>query len=286
MYSHISELGFPIQALVAAAENVYRKPNPEMWEYMVANLNGDVEPDPKFSFYCGDAAGRVKDWKKGAKKDFSCSDRKFAANVGVPFFTPNELFLEESADVTFDWDGVDPAVLCKAVKGKTEPTEYHTKEQEMVITVGLPASGKSTFTKKHFVPHNYVRVNRDTLGTAAKCKKAAREALGEGLSVVIDNTNGPPSARAEFIALAQELDIPVRCFYFTTPKEVAEHLNYVRVRETKGEVRRIPQVAYNVYKSKFKEPSKSEGFDSITKIDFVPDFRDDPKFEKMFMQWT
>jgi len=58
------------------------------------------------------------------------------------------------------------------------------------------------------------------------------------------------------------------------------------VRETKGEVRRIPPVAYNVYKKNFKEPSKSEGFNSIVKIDFVPDLRDDPKFEKMFMKWT
>ena len=33
--------------------------------------------------YVGDAAGRAKEWAPGKPKDFSCSDRKFAANLGV-----------------------------------------------------------------------------------------------------------------------------------------------------------------------------------------------------------
>lgn len=112
----------------------------------------------------------------------------------------------------------------------------------MVIMVGRPASGKSTFVEKYFVPHNYTRVNRvstlalatliisqDTLKTPAKCKAVAKEALNEGLSVVIDNTNGSAATRAEYIALARAKDVPVRCFYMTTEQEVANHLNYIRV---------------------------------------------------------
>jgi len=279
------QLGFPLQALIAGAENLYRKPNSEMWDYFVANLNKGVEPDSDVSFYCGDAGGRAKDWKKGAKKDFSCSDRKFAANVGVNFYTPDAFFLEEK-EAVFDWDGINPVELYNSLKGKVLQDEYHKDTQEMVVLVGPPASGKSTFSKKYFVPHEYTRVNRDELSTAAKCKKVADEALGEGLSVVVDNTNGAPSARQEFIDLAQKHDVPARCIFINTPFEVADHLNYVRVRETKGAVRRIPQVAYNVYKKNFVAPEKSEGFEEVIEIDFIPDFRDDPDFEKMFLQWT
>ena len=39
--------------------------------------------------------------------------------------------------------------------------------------MGPPASGKSSFCENHLVPHGYVRVNRDTLGTAAKCMKVS-----------------------------------------------------------------------------------------------------------------
>jgi bifunctional polynucleotide phosphatase/kinase len=33
--------------------------------------------------YVGDAAGRAKEWSPGKPKDFSCSDRMFAANLGI-----------------------------------------------------------------------------------------------------------------------------------------------------------------------------------------------------------
>jgi bifunctional polynucleotide phosphatase/kinase len=37
------------------------------------------------SFFVGDAAGRQY---PGRKSDFSSTDRKWALNIGIPFFTP------------------------------------------------------------------------------------------------------------------------------------------------------------------------------------------------------
>jgi len=110
--------------------------------------------------------------------------------------------------------------------------------------------------------------------------------LTEGLSVVVDNTNPSADTRAEFISVAQAKDIPVRCFVMQTSTEVVEHLNYVRVRETNGETRRIPEVAYRTYNKKFDHPVKSEGFSEVRLIDFIPDFREDAEFETMWKQWT
>ena len=81
------------------------------------------------------------------------------------------------------------------------------------------------------------------------------------------------------------LGIPCRCFVMKTPLELARHLNLVRQNQTKGKVRRIPDVGYNVYKKNFQAPSKEEGFSEILEIDFVPEFQNSSD-ERLFRQWT
>lgn len=56
--------------------------------------------------------------------------------------------------------------------------------------------------------------------------------------------------------------------------------------ETDGAVRRIPDVAYRTYNKGFDEPEKSEGFEEIIKIEFIPDLREDKDFEKLFKSFT
>jgi bifunctional polynucleotide phosphatase/kinase len=154
--------------------------------------------------------------------------------------------------------------------------------QELIIMIGRPASGKSTFTETYLVPKGYARVNRDTLKTMPKCLKVCKEELDKGNSVVIDNTNPTSDGRAEFISLAKERKIPVRCFIMNTPKNLNEHLNLFRERLV--DVRRIPDIAFNQFNSKYEEPTLKEGFTEIHKINFVPTFKDDDSKELFFLR--
>ena len=154
-----------------------------------------------------------------------------------------------------------------------------------MLLVGRPASGKSTFSQHHFQPHGYVNINRDTLRTQSKCLKAVQEGLKSGKSVVIDNTNPSKSGRAEFIKLAQSAKVPVRCFLFTASAHLTDHLNYYRMYQTKGKVRRIPDVAYRVYEKNYEEPELKEGLEEIKRIDFIPVF-DTEEDEQLFKKWA
>lgn len=278
----VEELGFPLQALVAAATDVNRKPNTTMWDYFQEKMNGGVKLDVQSCVFVGDAAGRPKGWKAGASKDFSCSDRTFAHNVGVPFKTPEEFFFNESS-VSFEWGSIDPHAVLKKYATEIPPTDVVGKEQELIVFVGRPASGKSTFARKHFVPAGYVHVNQDTLKTKDKCVKVCREALEAGKSVVVDNTNAAASTRREYTSIAKELGLPFRCFHFETEEKLAFHLNFYR--EKIQNVRRVPDVGYNQFKSKFEEPSVKEGFVEVRKIKWAPEFTSE-EHKKLFLQRT
>ena len=275
------ECGVPLAAILATADDDFRKPSPNMFTFCIENMI-TKEVNLAESFYIGDAAGRPKDWAPGRKKDFGCSDRKFGHNAGIDFKTPEEFFLSEKP-APFDWLSFDP----KSVKTKSIPDskEFISDEQEVILFVGFPASGKSTFAKTHLIPNGYVHVNRDTLGTMAKCKNAMKEALSNGKSVVIDNTNPSPSAREPFITIAENAGVPIRCFHFQTSLELAKHLNNFREVITKGEMRHVPMVGYNMFKKHFVKPSKSEGFSSIKEIEFQRNHPDD-EHKEQFDHWT
>jgi len=278
----IKALGIPVQVFIAGGEDEYRKPATFMWDLFAKDYNGGIKPDLKESYYVGDAAGRKEGWKADRKKDFACSDRKFASNIGIPFHTPEEFFLGEDVCLDFEWGGLDVATFVTTAESKDADditdggVASLTKDhQEMVVFVGFPASGKSTLAQTYMVPKGYVHVNRDTLQTPAKCLKAAQAALAEGKSVVIDNTNPKIDGRSDYIAAAKKAKVPVRCFRFDVSEDLAKHLNYYRERITNGASPHVPRIGYAVYKKNYVEPTLKEGFSEIKVITFVPKFNSD-----------
>jgi bifunctional polynucleotide phosphatase/kinase len=113
---------------MATEKDPFRKPGRRMWDQFVTLCLQGAAPSSD-SFYCGDAAGSCdcffffsfvcvsppltprsgfKDWMPGKPKDFASSDRKFAANIGLKFFTPEELFLGIPPTTKWNWGSFDP----------------------------------------------------------------------------------------------------------------------------------------------------------------------------------
>jgi len=128
-------------------------------------------------------------------------------------------------------------------------------------------------------------VNQDTLKTKEKCMAQARLLLSQKKSVIVDNTNPEAATRAVYIGMAAAFGVPCRCFYFRVSRQLSSHLNLFRERASQGERKRLSRVVFNVFWSKWQEPSAAEGFADVSTIDFLPAF-ESPALQKMFNQLT
>ncbi|XP_064641218.1 bifunctional polynucleotide phosphatase/kinase-like [Lineus longissimus] len=268
----IAKVDIPVQVIIAKYADIYRKPAPGMWNYLVERANDGIPIDMEKSLFVGDAAGRPVNWTPKKKKDFSCSDRLFALNLGLTFYTPEEYFLKYNR-APFNMPEFDPRKLSSDASLTSSGSPISVSHQEVIVNVGCPASGKSFFSKQYLTPKGYVQISRDQLGNWQKCVAKCKQVLSGGSSVVIDNTNPDPESRSRYTAVANEMKIPCRCFLFTTTHSHCRHNEKFR-EMTDSSHQKINDMVMNSYKSRYTEPSPSEGFTEIVKVNFVPKFKD------------
>lgn len=283
----LATLKLPVQVFVASGPGVYRKPVVGMWTHLGEKANDGVPIDKAQSLFVGDAAGRPENWAPGKKKkDFSCSDRLFALNIGLKFYTPEEYFLGWKS-APYNIPEFDPRKLdCNDRLYDPPSASLISDKTEVIVAVGFPASGKSTFFHTHIIPKGYVYVNRDTLGSWQNCVAACERALKEGRSVAVDNTNPDPESRKRYVDVAKAAGVPCRCFQFTATLHQAKHNNRFREMvpsDTKH--LKVNDMVFHSYKKHFSAPTVSEGFCEILQIHFVPHFKDSES-EALFRQFS
>ncbi|CAK7220173.1 DNA kinase/phosphatase Pnk1 [Sporothrix bragantina] len=273
----LTDLGLPMTLYAATGKDRFRKPRPGMWQEMVKDLGlAEKDIDLKESLFVGDAGGRIPYLRNGktVPKDFSCSDRNLAANVGVRFETPEEYFLHEAPrEFVRGFDLADyPFADAAAATIEEAPAFTKGDGQELVVFCGPPGAGKSTFFRSHLEPLGYERVNQDTLKSKDKCVKAAAAFLQDGSSVAIDNTNPDPATRALWVDLAKKHRVSVRCVWFKTNPAICEHNDAVRSQNkllNPDNREALPRIAFNGFFSRFREPKVAEGFADITEVAFT-----------------
>lgn len=252
MISSISTI-IPIKIIGITSKDVkYRKPLPYMWNNFVSGYNPE-------SFYCGDAAGLDKRSIKGIKlpKDFADTDAKFALNCGVRFLNRDDYIISDT--LTFNNYKIKyPDIKMDITLDKKQ---FIFKQKTLIIMVGFPGSGKSTFIKK-YLPH-MTRINNDTM-KKKQIDTLLKESLENGKSIVIDNTNPSAIARSTFIKVTQPYNYTIVAIHIQTDKDLSMHNNMYRSL-TEG-VTKVPSIVYNIYKKKFVLPAEEEGFNNIMKI--------------------
>ncbi len=150
-----------------------------------------------------------------------------------------------------------------------EEEAHAAREAELVILVGLQASGKSTFYRERFAAtHEHVSKDlfRNNRKPGRRQAQLIEAALREGSPVVVDNTSPTVEDRRAIVELGRELGAKIVGYYFESP--VRQCIERNRLRTGKE---RVPDVAIYATASKLIPPSYPEGFDELFRVRLTDD---------------
>ena len=130
-------------------------------------------------------------------------------------------------------------------------------ELEIIIFMGIQASGKSTFyTRAFFSTH--MRISLDMLNTRPREKRLIEACLEVGQSLVIDNTSPFRTDREKFIAIAKNYKARVRGYYFQPNLE-----NSIERNAKRDGLSKVPACAIISRYNNIELPKFEEGFDNL-----------------------
>lgn len=224
LHNSLSSLNIPI-IFIVGIDKIIAKPNISIFEKLIQNKKYDKEN----TFYVGDALGREGDW--------SDVDKKFAENIGIKYYSPDELF---------------------SIKSDKKIIIPENINQEIIVLVGYPGSGKSTISNT-FDKSKYVTISGDEFKTSKRMIKEADKYIIDGKSIIFDATNANIEKRKEYIDFAVKNNIESRCINVKT--DIVESM----FRNNKRN-KIIPKITYYVFRKKYQEPTIEEWFKDIINI--------------------
>jgi predicted kinase len=128
---------------------------------------------------------------------------------------------------------------------------------QLIMFVGIPGSGKSTFYKERFF-NSHMRVSLDLLNTRNKEQRFLDLAFSLQQRVVIDNTNVTKMERSKYITQAKESRYEVIGYYFESVLSDCLQRNENRVGKD-----RIENAGVVAKSKQLQSPSVDEGFDAL-----------------------
>jgi bifunctional polynucleotide phosphatase/kinase len=211
----LDKIGIPMYAYIATEKDNYRKPENGMFKL----FKETQVPTIKDIFYCGDMGGR--------DIDSGDSDLHFANASKIEFCHPDDYFPKSKIRLP--------------------------KKKSMVVFIGMPGCGKTTYYTKYLKSNNYIHVNQDTLKTIKNVEKSIEQNMKDNNNICIDATNPNCKKRNVYYELAKKYEYKPTTIFF------------IRDGRGKNKTREKPvsTIAYHMYFKKLEPPVKENTPGSI-----------------------
>ena len=128
---------------------------------------------------------------------------------------------------------------------------------EIVLLIGIPASGKSSFYQRRF-SSTHVRINRDMLRTKARERSLFEWCLHHEQPCVIDDTNTTREVRARWIEPARAAGYPVNGYFIQSRIQECLERNRGRFGDAC-----IPDAGVRDHHARLEVPLLEEGFAAL-----------------------
>lgn len=142
---------------------------------------------------------------------------------------------------------------------------------EVVIMVGLQASGKTTYFRDRYAQtHDHISKDnfRSNPDRPARQMQLIGEALAANRSIVVDNTNVTRADRATIAAQARQFGADVIVYSFEVDVEGSKLRNAERTGW-----RKVPDVGLFGTLKRYERPTMDEDIDRLWEIRTLPDFK-------------
>ena len=135
---------------------------------------------------------------------------------------------------------------------------------ELVILIGFPGSGKTSFHRARFAS-THVHVSKDLMRNRrdrqTRQLTLVDEALAAGRSVVVDNVNATAADRMALIEAGRRRGATIVGYVLATSVAECSRRNRGRVGRE-----RVPEVAIRAHAKRFQHPTRAEGFDRLEQV--------------------
>ncbi len=134
---------------------------------------------------------------------------------------------------------------------------------ELIILIGLQASGKSTFYRDRFA-HTHEHISKDLLSRSKNQNKNQKQverierAFQEERSVVVDNTNITVQDRLPLIEIGRRYNATIIGYYFQPDVLSSRTRNLERAVKAQ-----VPEKAIFITAYRLEPPTYAEGFDTL-----------------------
>jgi predicted kinase len=151
------------------------------------------------------------------------------------------------------------------------PNDTSSEAQRIVVLVGLPGSGKSTYLERQGIIPLSSDLVRQLLADDAtdqtihtRVFQCLRYLLRQRLAIgrpatYVDATHLTPAERRPYLKIAQRYGCAIEALYFDVPLDVC-------LARNRGRPRIVPEEAVRAMAAKLVPPSVEEGFSRVTVV--------------------